>query len=460
MSATQGTLGGSFDITPIVGVGFRSVSAVHPNPINCLATTRNAKWLFTGSDDGFIRKYDIYGAVHGSTLLTGLQKHGLVDSIQKARRLLLMARLLYSPQKPPAFAGLNVPGIGSADAQQSAALVSTIDASLPQEPAKVSPVYSLDVHSEGVWCLSGTESGSINLWSVRHEEGKLQHVIRGHRSTVSCLSIGLDERSCMSGSWDKTVKLWSLDTGAVINEYKHHISQITSISLNRRSNLYLTTSYDGTGAVIDPRTPAGLVAKLEPNGSRIFIGRRNASVDEFEFNGTCVFTRNLKMPPGSGNVTAVEALPNNRHLLVGSFDNIRCWDLDHKSLDNPTTPMKKDDSDLDLDGAIQDDLFPGLKETQPMFEKDYFKSQDRDGDLKARQSDIDALDQELPAPSVPFTIIPGHHGALISGLASRGNILISTSGNKGYEGHSNNLCLIYSVKKLEELARPDSAMTQ
>ncbi|KAJ3344403.1 hypothetical protein HDU91_000247 [Kappamyces sp. JEL0680] len=122
--------------------------------------------------------------------------------------------------------------------------------------------------------------------------------------------------------------------------------------------------------------------------------------------------------------------------------------------------MKKDDSDLDLDGAIQDDLFPGLKETQPMFEKDYFKSQDRDGDLKARQSDIDALDQELPAPSVPFTIIPGHHGALISGLASRGNILISTSGNKGYEGHSNNLCLIYSVKKLEELARPDSAMTQ
>jgi transcriptional activator SPT8 len=45
---------------------------------------------------------------------------------------------------------------------------------------KVSPVYSIDVQSEAVWLITGTEvslimihdkNGSINLYTVRHDEG-------------------------------------------------------------------------------------------------------------------------------------------------------------------------------------------------------------------------------------------------------------------------------------------------
>jgi hypothetical protein len=42
-------------------------------------------------------------------------------------------------------------------------------------PYKVSPVYSIDVHSDGVWCTTGTESGNINMYSVRHSEGKVNN---------------------------------------------------------------------------------------------------------------------------------------------------------------------------------------------------------------------------------------------------------------------------------------------
>ena len=41
-------------------------------------------------------------------------------------------------------------------------------------PAKVSPVYCMDVHSEAVWLVTGTGSGHVNLWSVRHKEGKVE----------------------------------------------------------------------------------------------------------------------------------------------------------------------------------------------------------------------------------------------------------------------------------------------
>ncbi len=68
-------------------------SAPHMNPINAIAITRNAKWLFTASQDGksffsfsgFIRKFDIGASVKGLIPLTGLQKQGLAAEIQKVR---------------------------------------------------------------------------------------------------------------------------------------------------------------------------------------------------------------------------------------------------------------------------------------------------------------------------------------------------------------------------------------
>jgi transcriptional activator SPT8 len=63
------------------------ISAVHPNPVYCVSATANSKWIITGSEDGFIRKYDLYSSLNGSTPLTGAQKHGLADSIQKGGTL-------------------------------------------------------------------------------------------------------------------------------------------------------------------------------------------------------------------------------------------------------------------------------------------------------------------------------------------------------------------------------------
>lgn len=75
----------------------------------------------------------------------------------------------------------------------------------PQPPPKLSAVYSMDVHSEALWALQGTENGSINLVTVRHDEGKCHHVLRHHTAPVSVLRIAPAETSVISGSWDKAV---------------------------------------------------------------------------------------------------------------------------------------------------------------------------------------------------------------------------------------------------------------
>lgn len=98
-------------------------------------------------------------------------------------------------------------------------------------------MYSLAVHSEGLWILSGLDSGGINLVSVRHDEGKLIHCLRKHTSAVSVLELAQDERSVLSGSWDKTVVDWDLEVGKVKRNFEGSGGQISAIETRPLSSL-------------------------------------------------------------------------------------------------------------------------------------------------------------------------------------------------------------------------------
>ena len=127
------------------------------------------------------------------------------------------------------------------------------------------PVYSLAVHHEGLWLLSGLESGGINLQSVRHDEGKLIHCLRQHTSAISVLDLARDERSVLSGSWDKSIIDWDLDIGKAKRSFQGSGGQISAIELRPISNLPVP---EASGEVIVPSatfTSDG-ANKPRPNG--------------------------------------------------------------------------------------------------------------------------------------------------------------------------------------------------
>ena len=93
----------------------------------------------------------------------------------------------------------------------------------------LSSVYSLAVHHQSLWLLSGLESGGINLQSVRHEEGKRITTLRQHTSAVSVLTLARDERSVLSGSWDKSIFDWDLNTGQVKRKFETSGGQVSAI---------------------------------------------------------------------------------------------------------------------------------------------------------------------------------------------------------------------------------------
>ncbi|CAG8473026.1 13718_t:CDS:10, partial [Racocetra persica] len=323
----------TYDIVPLV-------AAIHACHIHSLDATKNMRWVFTGGEDGFIRKYDFFSSMGGKTLLTQNQKHTQVESVQKAGVILSYWENEEIPETLPVTVKPEKPdGIAEDDVTQNV-----------QEPPlpelKMSPVYSLAVQSEAVWLLSGLESGAINLFTVRHEEGRCHHVMRKHKSPVSVLKITNDETGFVSGSWDKTIMHWDLNTGQIAREYPGHSSQImyeeSDNTITHSGDILLTTSIDGnclvwdkrSGNLIPPRKlplpektpPWCLSACWSADGNKVYCGRRNGTVDEWDF-ASGKHTRSFKMPSNSGPVSCVASMPNGRHIVCASTDNIRLWNV-------------------------------------------------------------------------------------------------------------------------------------
>jgi transcriptional activator SPT8 len=107
-------------------------------------------------------------------------------------------------------------------------------------------------------------------------------------------------------------------------------------------SVFLSASIDGTVDIWDRRqerkaghlyVPQGVPpwctsACWSTDGNCIFVGRRNSTVDEFDIRTSLTKqTRSFKFPSVSGAVSNVRAMPSGRHLLCGSHDNVRLYDL-------------------------------------------------------------------------------------------------------------------------------------
>jgi len=182
----------TYDIAP-------TTAAPHATSINAIAATADMRWVFTGGSDGFVRKFNWAESINSKLMLTVAQRHPFVDSVVKAGVLMTYWE--------------NMDG------------------------NHLSPVYSLASQSEGLWLLSGLESGAIRLQTLRHDEGKEIALLQQHTSAVSTLNLTSDEESLLSGSWDKRVFDWDLNTGQARRAFGGSARQISSVQIRPESSL-------------------------------------------------------------------------------------------------------------------------------------------------------------------------------------------------------------------------------
>lgn len=86
-------------------------------------------------------------------------------------------------------------------------------------------------HSDALWALSGSATGDVLLYTVRHEPGRVHYTFTDHQAAVSALALSSDEKSAFSGSHDGFALQLDLDRGTVARKFNHPGAQITALGL-------------------------------------------------------------------------------------------------------------------------------------------------------------------------------------------------------------------------------------
>jgi WD40 repeat protein/serine/threonine protein kinase len=156
-----------------------------------------------------------------------------------------------------------------------------------------------------------------------------------HEGPVMTVAFSKDGRTAVTGSSDKTARLWDAQTGAPRGAAMGHDGRVGAVAFSPNGDLVLTASWDKTARFWDARSGA-------PRGAPLRHQDRVAAV-AFSPNGetavTCSWDKTARLwdvrtgqavgEPlhHDGPVVAVAFSPDGRLVLTGSYDRTaRLWD--------------------------------------------------------------------------------------------------------------------------------------
>ncbi|KIM28355.1 hypothetical protein M408DRAFT_140331 [Serendipita vermifera MAFF 305830] len=161
---------------------------------------------------------------------------------------------------------------------------------------------------------------------------------KGHTSHIMSIAYSPDGLNVVSGSMDKTIRIWDAATGAPVGEpLKGHNSSVMSVTYSPDGLNIVSGSADNTIRIWDAATgtPIGepllghtasvISVACSPDGRRIVSGSWDNTIRIWD-----VETGEPIVEPLTGHtnfVANVAYSPNGRHIVSGSWDNtIRIWD--------------------------------------------------------------------------------------------------------------------------------------
>ena len=191
-----------------------------------------------------------------------------------------------------------------------------------------------------------TQTGKTLLGSTRTPKGKPLGGLRdGHAKEVSAVAYAPDGKHVLTGSVDKTARLWDAQTGEKGIVFEGHTDSVTSVAFSPpNSERILTGSLDKTARLWDVNTgkevfsikghESGVLAvAFSPDGKHIVTGSADMTARLWDAQtGKELRTRMGKaMVPivlsgHTGSVNSVAFSPDSKHVVTASSDHTaRSW---------------------------------------------------------------------------------------------------------------------------------------
>lgn len=100
--------------------------------------------------------------------------------------------------------------------------------------------------------LSCSRDKTLIVWEINDEQGDSQEigtpkkVLTGHNHFVSDVVMSSDGQFALSGSWDKTLRLWDLSAGKTTRQFTGHTKDVLSVAFSADNRQIVSGSRDNT----------------------------------------------------------------------------------------------------------------------------------------------------------------------------------------------------------------------
>lgn len=149
-----------------------------------------------------------------------------------------------------------------------------------------------------VVCAGSLDSFDIHVWNV--QTGALLDQLSGHDGPVVSLSFSPDGGTLVSGSWDRTVRIWDFFSRTQTSEPLQLQSDILCVTFRPDSQQLAVSALDGSltfWSTVDAIQSSGVDARRDVSGGRKLTDRRTAAnaagtkafhTVTYSADGTCV----------------------------------------------------------------------------------------------------------------------------------------------------------------------------
>ncbi|KAH0584862.1 hypothetical protein H2248_008140 [Termitomyces sp. 'cryptogamus'] len=183
------------------------------------------------------------------------------------------------------------------------------------------------------WIVSGSYDKSVRVWDA--SSGTEMQQLHGHNEEVTSVAFSPDNKSIVSGSSDKSVRVWDASSGAELQQLHGHNKKVTSVAFSSDGKWIISGSDDKSVRVWNVSNGATLKQLIGHNkrvtsvafsqdGKWIASGSDDKSVRVWDsFSGA-----ELQQLNGHASyVASVAFSPDGKCIVSGSDDeSVRVWD--------------------------------------------------------------------------------------------------------------------------------------